>query len=88
MAITEERLWPTADIREETRLMLDDLMRLDKMPLPLILARAVEEYWGRRLMEEHNAAYAAVRDNPDAWSDECNERALWDATLSDALEHV
>jgi hypothetical protein len=88
MAAIDERPWPAAEIGDETRLMLDDLMRLDKLPLPLILARAVAEYWGRRVIEEHNSAMAAARQDPKAWGDECAERALWDVTLSDGLDNV
>lgn len=51
-------------------------------------AEAVEsvEDRRRRLFEETNRAYAAIRADPDAWQEELAERALWDATLLDGLD--
>ena len=39
----------------------------------------------RRLLDETNRAYAALRVDPDAWRDELAERAAWDVTLLDGL---
>jgi hypothetical protein len=44
-----------------------------------------EEY-RRRMLEETNRAYAALRADPLAWAEECAERAIWDITLQDGLE--
>jgi predicted transcriptional regulator len=51
--------------------------------MPAILDRAIEEYRRKRFLEEANAAYAALRANPEAWREEQEERALWEATLAD-----
>jgi hypothetical protein len=39
-----------------------------------------EEFW-----DAFEAAYAALRADPDAWAEELAERALWDTTLMDGL---
>jgi hypothetical protein len=33
-----------------------------------------------------NAAYAALRNDPQAWGEELAERALWDRALDDGLQ--
>ena len=40
----------------------------------------------RRLIEETNAAYAHLREDPAAWEQHLKEREEWDATLADGLE--
>lgn len=45
----------------------------------------MEEYRRRRFLEEVNAAYAALREDPEAWSEIEEERSAWDATLGDGL---
>lgn len=40
----------------------------------------------RRLLEETNRAYAALRADPDAWREELAERAIWDVTNLDGLD--
>jgi hypothetical protein len=55
-------------------------------PLQMVLDRAIEAYRRQRFFEEANAAYAALRSDPDAWQEELAERAAWDATLRDDLD--
>jgi hypothetical protein len=50
-----------------------------------LLDKAIEEYRRKRFLEEVNAAYATLRQNPDAWAAVEQERAEWDATLEDGL---
>ena len=51
-----------------------------------VLDKAIEAYWRRQFLEEVNAAFAALRADPDAWREELAERAEWDATLMDGIE--
>ncbi len=51
-----------------------------------ILDEAVELYRRRLFLQKANAAFAALQANPDAWADEEEERAVWDATLSDGMK--
>jgi predicted transcriptional regulator len=51
-----------------------------------ILDQAVEDYRRKRLLEQANAGYAALRRDAEAWKEEESERADWEATLSDGLD--
>jgi predicted transcriptional regulator len=51
-----------------------------------VLERAIEEYRRERFMEAANAAYAALRADPEAWAEYQKELALWDCTLMDGLD--
>ncbi len=55
-------------------------------PMAVVLERAIEAYRRQRVLEESNAAYAALRADPEAWAYELAERELWAATLGDSLE--
>lgn len=51
-----------------------------------VLTEAIDSYRRQKFLEEANAAFAALRQDPRAWSDEQQEREIWDQTLTDALE--
>ena len=51
-----------------------------------VMAEAVEALRRQRLLDETNAAYAALRADSDRWNEELAERADWEATLGDNLE--
>ena len=51
-----------------------------------ILDQAIEQYRRQKFLEEANKAYAALRNNPEAWASEIEEREAWDVTLADGLE--
>jgi hypothetical protein len=55
-------------------------------PIHTVLAKAVEAYRRRRLLEQMNAAYAVLPADGQGWREEQEERAAWDATLGDGLE--
>jgi hypothetical protein len=50
------------------------------------LDKAIEAYRRQQFLERANAAFAALRDDPEAWQVEQEERAVWDVTLADGLE--
>ncbi|GBF35339.1 programmed cell death antitoxin YdcD [Desulfocucumis palustris] len=50
-----------------------------------VLDKAIENYRRKCFLEEANRAYEALRNNPEAWKAELNERAEWDVTLNDGL---
>lgn len=56
-------------------------------PMQGILDQAVEDYRRKCLLERANIGYDALRTDPDAWKEELAERADWEATLVDGLEH-
>lgn len=51
-----------------------------------ILDKAIEQYRRQKFLEEANNAYAALRNNSEAWANEIEEREAWDVTLNDGLE--
>ena len=75
----------TVRVKEETRAALRELANQTNQSMQDVLARAVELYRRERILEETNAAYAALRADPQHWQEEQQERAAWDATLADGL---
>jgi hypothetical protein len=75
----------TVRIEERTQETLKTLAAESGTSMQEVLARAVEAYRRQHLIDQTNAAYAALRRDPAAWQAEQAERAAWDATLSDGL---
>lgn len=76
----------TVRISQETREALRELAEQMGEPMHKVLARAVEAYRRQYILEISNAAYAALRADPEAWREEQQERQEWDSTLADGLE--
>lgn len=76
----------TIRISDKARQVLKELAGKERKPMQAILDKAIEAYRRLLFLEEANTAYAALRANPEAWKAELEERAAWDATLSDGLE--
>jgi predicted transcriptional regulator len=78
---------PSATVRisEAAHEALREISARTGESMQTILDRAIEEYRRRRFLEEANAAYAALREKPDEWKEEVEEREVWDRTLSDGL---
>ena len=76
----------TVRIDEATRNKLRIIANSENEPIHVILERAIEDYRRKRFLEDANRAYNALRQNQKAWAEELEERAVWDATLSDNLE--
>lgn len=49
----------------------------------LIWDEAIERYRRDKFLDDVNAAYTALRNDPKAWKEEQAERTLWDKTLGD-----
>lgn len=76
----------TVRIRKETQNILRELATHEGKPMQTILDRAIEEYRRQRFLQEANAAYATLRNNPKAWKAELAERKEWDVTMADGQE--
>lgn len=50
-----------------------------------MLEKAVEEYRRKRFLEDLDAAYAELQEDPEAWDAYQAELKVWDATLMDGL---
>jgi len=48
-----------------------------------VLDEAIDHYQQEQLLDEANAAYAQLKSDPKAWSEELAERAQWDGALAD-----
>ncbi len=75
----------TIRVSGATREALRMLAREAGKPMQDVLAEAVELYRRQRIIEQANAAYAALRSDPHAWQEELEERRMWDTTLADGL---
>lgn len=76
----------TVRISKETRETLRELAEQVGQPIQKVLDNAVEAYRRQCILEQANAAYAALRADAEAWREEQLERQHWDGTLADGLE--
>lgn len=79
---------PSTSIRidEQALAVLRELARRQRQPVQTVLKQAIDSYRREKFLEEANAAFAALRSNPEAWDEEQQERDLWDQTAGDGLE--
>lgn len=75
----------TIRISEKTHRILTQLSREAGTSMNELVDRAIELYRRQRIIAEANAAYAALRADPETWAEAQAEREEWDATLSDGL---
>ncbi len=73
-------------ISERAQAILRELASQDGKTMQAVLDDAIEAYRRKRFLEEANAAYAALRADPQAWREEQEEREAWEQTLADGLE--
>jgi hypothetical protein len=73
-------------IASQTHQVLKQLAAQGGRSLQETIEDAVEAYRRRLVLEEANAAYAALRADPQAWQEEIEERELWDQSLLDGIE--
>jgi hypothetical protein len=76
----------TMRIGEKTRAVVKELAQQRGVAMQEIIDEAVELYRRRQILEAGNAAYAALRADPDEWQEYVSECEEWDVTLMDGLE--
>jgi ribosomal protein L22 len=76
----------TVRVSDKSRETLRNLAAKSGESTQSILDRAIEEYRRQQILEEGNAAYARLRQDPEAWAEWKKELAIWDATLMDGLD--
>ncbi len=76
----------TVRVTQSVRDVLRTLARNEGASMQAVLEKAIEDYRRQRLLKEANAAYLSLRKDPEAWSEELEERRSWEATLADDLE--
>ena len=75
-------------IRESTREQLREIERLTGAGPTEAVARAVDSFRRSIILADTDIAYAEIRKDPNAWVDVEEERAAWDRTLADGLDHA
>jgi predicted transcriptional regulator len=73
-------------IDEEALATLRELAKRQRQPVQTVLRQAIDHYRREKFLEEANAAFAALKGNPNAWAEEQQERELWDRTAGDGEE--
>jgi len=76
----------TVRIKAESHATLTELARELSLPMQEVLARAIESYRRQHIIALSNAAYAALREDRQAYRAEEEERRAWEATLADGLD--
>ena len=65
---------------------LRELAAREGKSMQAVLEKSIEHYRRQRFLEEVNTAYAALRQDREAWEAVEQERAQWDTTIFDGLE--
>lgn len=76
----------TVRISAKSRDTLRELAARSGQSMQEVLDQAVDHYRREQFWKEANAAFAALRQDPERWQHEQEERALWDNTLMDGIE--
>ena len=51
-----------------------------------VLTEAIDSYRRKKFLAEANAAFAVLRNDPEAWKEEQQEREIWDQANKDGPE--
>ncbi|MGI8912794.1 MAG: toxin-antitoxin system protein [Chloroflexota bacterium] len=73
----------TVRIQDQTQAKLKELADQTRESMVEVLAKAVEVYRRQMMIEQTNAAYAALRRDSAGWQEELREPAAWDGTMLD-----
>ncbi len=75
----------TVRVHEEAHRTLKELAREAGESMPIVLSKAIEAYRREQFLKGLADDFQALRDNPEAWNEELQERQEWDSTLADDL---
>jgi len=76
----------TVRVRRKTHQTLKELSKARGVPITQLLDEAAEHLRRQDLLRRINEDYARLREDPEAWAEELEERRLWECTLMDGLE--
>ena len=62
---------------------LNEIAKNSGKPMSEVLSEAIQELQRNRLLRQTNEAYLRLKQDPDAWEEESEERRIWDNTLAD-----
>lgn len=77
---------PAIRISQASREIIDEIAAASGKTTQEIVAEALEAYRRDRILDFANEAYARLRQDPEAWQAELEERELWDMTLVDIAD--
>jgi len=77
---------PNIRISPRSKAVLRTLAKQEGKPMQAVLDEAIEHYQRDKFLDDVNAAFAKLRNDPKAWNEEQAERALWDKTINDGIE--
>lgn len=69
----------TVRVPAETHQKARELARERGEAIGDVVAAAVDRLWRDDLLDQTNAAFAALRSDPELWQQELEERAAWEA---------
>lgn len=75
-------------ISQPLQQVLYDLSVQEQLSIEAILAKAIEYYRRQSVLNQANQAFAQLKQNPQVWQQELEERVVWEATLSDGLKET
>ena len=75
----------TVRITEAARDSLRQLAENEGRSMQEVLELAIENYRRQKFLEQVNAGYAELREDPQAWQTYQEDMRLWDNTLLDGL---
>ena len=76
----------TVQIQDDTLRILEELSHSLGESVPHLLRRAVDELRRKEFLAGLAADFAKLREDPEAWEEELEERRAWDVTLLDGLD--
>lgn len=74
---------PNTRISETASKILNELSEKTGESRQALLNKALEAYRRKCFLEEANTAFRALREDPEAWQAEQDERDAWDITSND-----
>lgn len=76
----------TVRISSTAQRTLQELSKATGRSQTSLLEEAVEELRRKRIFEEANRAFTALKADPRAWAEELEERKAWETTLGDGQD--
>jgi len=76
----------TMRVSEETHTTLKSMAKDQGIPMTELLDELVRKARNAEIIRQINEGYARLREDPQAWAEELEERRLWECTLLDGLE--
>jgi len=73
-------------VSDKSQKILKELKKESGYSYTSILDKAVEELRRKRILENTNNAFSALRNNKEAWQEELRERETLEGTLMDNVE--